>query len=96
MAFVVTARWVAKKGEEDEVLRCVRELIPASRAEPGCRFYQPNCDPDDTRAFFFYEIYDDEEAYAAHGESEHFQRLGFGDAIPRLESRERWFYVTVE
>jgi quinol monooxygenase YgiN len=92
----VTARWVAKKGEEDEVLRCVRELIPASRAEPGCRFYQPNCDPDDTRAFFFYEIYDDEEAYAAHGASEHFQRLGFGDAIPRLESRERWFYVTVE
>ncbi len=96
MAFVVTARWVAKKGEEDEVLRCVRELIPASRAEPGCRFYQPNCDPDDTRTFFFYEIYDDEGAYAAHGESEHFQRLGFGDAIPRLESRERWFYVTVE
>jgi quinol monooxygenase YgiN len=96
MAFVVTARWVAKDGQEDEVLRCIRELIPASRAEPGCSLYQPNRDPDDPRVFFFYEIYDDEDAYKAHGEAEHFQRLGLDDAIPRLESRERRFYVTIE
>jgi hypothetical protein len=35
--------------------------------------------------FFFYEIYDDEDAYVGHGE-----------AIPLLESRERRFYVTVD
>jgi quinol monooxygenase YgiN len=89
MAFVVTARWVAKEGEEAEVLRCIRELIPASRVEPGCRYYQPNRDPDDPHVFFFYESYDDEDAYKAHGQAEHFQRLGLEDAIPRLESRER-------
>jgi len=33
-------------------------------------------------------------AYQAHVDSEHFERHGFGDAIPRLESRERSFYET--
>jgi quinol monooxygenase YgiN len=46
--------------------------------------------------FFFYEIYDDEDAYVGHGESEHFRRYGLGEAIPLLESRERRFYVTVD
>ena len=67
-----------------------------SRAEPGCRFYQPSRDPDDPNVFFFFEIYDDEAAYAAHGESEHFQRLGIGEAIPLLVDRERRFYATVD
>ena len=38
----------------------------------------------------------DAAAFEAHGASEHFQRLGVGDAIPRLESRERTFYETVD
>ena len=46
--------------------------------------------------FFFYEIYDDEAAYKAHGESAHFAEHGLGDAIPRLEGRERFFYETIE
>jgi quinol monooxygenase YgiN len=96
MAYVVTATWTAKEGEEEAVLAAIRELIPLSRAEPGCRFYQPSRRPDDPRVFFFYEIYDDEAAYRAHGESEHFARLGFGDAIPRLESRERVMYETID
>lgn len=96
MGYVVTARWVAKEGEEDAVRAAIEQLIPASRAEPGCRFYQPNRDPENSRVFFFYEIYDDEAAYKAHGESEHFQRLGFGDAVPRLEGRERVFYETID
>ena len=43
-----------------------------------------------------FEIYDDEAAYKAHGESEHFQRLGFGLAVPLLENRERAFYQTID
>ena len=96
MGFVVTAKWVAKEGEEGAVLTAIEELIPLSRAEPGCRFYQPNRDPESSRTFFFYEIYDDEAAYKAHGDSAHFARYGFGDAVPRLESRERAFYETID
>lgn len=95
MGYVVTARWVAKEGEEGAVEAAIGRMVPASRAEPGCRFYQPNRDPENHRVFFFYEIYDDEAAYRAHGESAHFQTHGFGDAIPRLESRERVFYETI-
>ena len=96
MGYVVTAKWTAKEGEEEKVYEAIRQLLEPSRAEPGNRFYQPNRDPEDPRVFFFYEIYDDEDTYRAHGESEHFQRWGFGEAIPLLESRERWFYRTID
>ena len=96
MGYVVTAKWTAKEGEEEKVYAAIRELLEPSRAEPGNRFYQPNRDPENPRVFFFYEIYDDEDGYKAHGESDHFQRWGFGEAIPLLESRERWFYVTID
>jgi quinol monooxygenase YgiN len=96
MAYVVTARWTANAGEEERVLEAIKGMIDPSRAEPGCLFYQPNRDPENPRVFFFYELYVDEDAYKAHGESEHFQRLGFEEAIPLLESRERIFYETVE
>ncbi len=96
MAYAVTARWVARAGEEERVLEAIMKLLVPSRAEPGCLYYQPNRDPDDPRVFFLYEQYVDEEAYKAHGESEHFQRHGFGEAIPLLESRERWFYETID
>lgn len=96
MAYVVTARWTAKEGEEGNVLAAIKSLIEPSRAEPGCLFYQPNRDPENPRVFFFYELYTDEEAYRAHGESEHFQEHAFGEAIPLLETRERVFYETID
>jgi quinol monooxygenase YgiN len=94
MAFVVTAKWIAKEGEEEAVAEAVRNLVGPSRQEPGMILYQPHRDPENSRTFFFYEQYADQAAYEAHGASEHFQKWGFGDAIPRLESRERGFYET--
>jgi quinol monooxygenase YgiN len=96
MAYVVTAVWTAQPGQEDIVRDAILQLVPLSRAEPGCRFYQPYTNPDDPQVFRLFEVYDDEQAYRAHGESEHFQRLGFGQAIPVLESRERAFFETLE
>jgi quinol monooxygenase YgiN len=95
MPYVVTAKWTARDGEEDKVRAAIEQLVEPSRAEPGCLFYQPHRDPENPRVFYFYEQYRDEDAYKAHGESEHFQRLGFGEAIPLLETRERAFYVTL-
>jgi quinol monooxygenase YgiN len=96
VGYVVTAKWTAKKGEAERVLAAIEQLLEPSRAEPGNRFYQPNSDPENPDVFFFYEIYDDEEAYKAHGDSEHFKRFGFDLAIPLLEGRERWFYTTID
>jgi quinol monooxygenase YgiN len=94
MAYVVTAKWTAKDGEEEAVARAVEQIVEHSRAEPGMLLYQPHRDPENARVFFFYEQYADADAYQAHLDSEHMKRLGFGEAIPRLESRERSFYET--
>lgn len=94
MAYVVTAKWTAKAGEEEAVATAIEQLLEPSRSEPGNLFYQPHRDPENPRVFYFYEQYVDEGGYRAHLDSEHFQRLAFGDAVPRLESRERAFYVT--
>lgn len=96
MAFALTAKWTAKAGEEEAVLAAIRSLIEPSRAEPGCRFYQANRDAEDPCVFLFYEIYDDEAAYVAHGASDHFRQFGHGVAIPLLENRERQFLQTID
>ena len=96
MGYVVTARWTAKKGEKEKVLAAIRKLIEPSRAEPANSYYQASRDPDDPRVFFFFEIYDDQDFFRAHGESAHFKDHGFGEAIPLLESRERVFYETID
>jgi (4S)-4-hydroxy-5-phosphonooxypentane-2,3-dione isomerase len=92
MTFVVVARWVAREGEEAAVEAALDKLLEHSRAESGCRFYEPTRDRKDSSVFVLFEIYDNEAAYRAHLESEHFKRYAIEDAIPRLESREREFY----
>jgi quinol monooxygenase YgiN len=96
VAYVVCAKWTAKEGEAEKVEEAVRKLAPLSRQEPGMVLYQPHRDPEDPNVFFFYEQYADADAYQAHVDSDHFKELGFGDAIPRLESREREFYETMD
>jgi quinol monooxygenase YgiN len=94
VAYVVLAKWVANQGEEAAVAAAIAALVGPSRAEAGNLVYQPHRDPQDPRTFLIYEQYTDEQAYAAHGASDHFQRHAVGDAIPRLASRERSFYET--
>ena len=94
MAYVVCAKWTAKEGEAENVENAVRNLAPLSKQEPGILVYQAHRDPENPNVFFFYEQYVDADAYQAHVDSEHFKELGFGDAIPRLEARERFFYET--
>jgi quinol monooxygenase YgiN len=94
MAYVVLAKWIARRGEEEAVAAAIDQLIEPSRAEPGNLMYLAHRDPEDPRVFLLYEQYADEASYRAHGETEHFARLGHGDAIPRLEARERSFYET--
>jgi quinol monooxygenase YgiN len=96
VAYVVSAVWTAKPGKEEFVRDVMRQLTPLSRAEPGCRFYQAYADPAQPQVFRLFEIYDDEAAYQAHAESEHFQRLALGQGIPELETRERAFFETFE
>lgn len=96
MAIVLQATWTVKAGNEPAVLGALRTLASQSRAEPGCRLYQPYHDPDTPGVIRIFEIYDDEEALAAHGSSDHFQRLVVGEVIPLLESRDRRYFETLD
>ncbi|MEA2638698.1 MAG: hypothetical protein QOF51_92 [Chloroflexota bacterium] len=87
MSFVVLAHWRARPGEEEHVAEVLEELMPASRAEPSCLFYQPHRVLDDPTLFIIYEEYTDRAGLDAHRDSPHFQRLAANDAIPRLAER---------
>ena len=49
MAYVVIARWSARAGEEARARALLVELTKRTRAEPGCRLFQPTVDRDDPR-----------------------------------------------
>jgi quinol monooxygenase YgiN len=95
MAYVVAATYRVKPGEEENVRRVLETVAPLSRQEPGCLFYQAHRSAENPSVFFLYEQYADEAAYQAHMAAPHFERYIKGEAIPRLESRERAFYVTL-
>jgi quinol monooxygenase YgiN len=95
MPYVVSATWTAEPGKEPVVLDAIEKLTPASRQEPGNRVYQAYQDPAEPTVFHLFEIYEDEEAYAAHGSSPHFKEYGLEQAIPVLAKRERAFYETI-
>jgi quinol monooxygenase YgiN len=92
MTYVVSVTWTAKEGEEDAVAAALLRMQEPTRAEEGVLAWLPHRDPKDPRVFYVYEEYADEASYVAHTETEHFQRDGFGDAIPRLQERRREFY----
>ena len=96
MTYVVSAKWRAKPGAEQRLAEICAEMTEPSRGEPGNRFYQAHRSPEDPQLFYLYEQYEDEAAYQAHMDSEHFTRLVKHEAIPDLlEAREREFYVTL-
>ena len=95
MAYVVAATWTCEPGKEGVVRDAIEKLTPPSRAEEGNVFYQAYQDPAEPTIFRLFEIYADEDAYAAHGASDHFATYGLNQAIPVLTDRERAFYETL-
>lgn len=96
MAFVCSATWTAKVGEEETVRAALENLSPASREEPGNLYYQAYQSPEESNVFRIFEVYADEDAFKAHGTYDHFQKWALGQAIPALENRQRDFYETFD
>ncbi|HEX8917570.1 MAG TPA: putative quinol monooxygenase [Chloroflexota bacterium] len=96
MAYVVAALWKAKEGQEETIAQVIKTMTPLSRQEPGCLYYQAHRSPHDPRTFLLYEQYVDESGYEAHMATPHFEQHVRGTAIPNLESRERYFFETIE
>ena len=92
MPLTLTATWRAREGEEAEVERILRTMVPLTLQEPGCLTYIALRSDEDPREFLLFEQYQDKAALDAHQASDHFQRHVLGDAIPRLANRVRRFY----
>ena len=86
---VVTAFWEAKPGEAEALVGIIRRVLPQAQREPGVKAFQIHQSLSEPEKFFFYEVFKDEAAFAAHQQSEHFKTLIAGEALPRLARRER-------
>lgn len=74
--FVVIVFFEAKAAHAAEFKAAIAENAAASVAdEPGCQQFDVAQDPNDPSSFFLYEIYDDEAAFKAHLESDHFKHF---------------------
>jgi quinol monooxygenase YgiN len=90
--FVVAIEIVAKAGEEDVVGQALEALIEPTMAESGVKLFLPYRSPTNPGAFFIFELYLNEQGWAAHQQTDHFK--AFVDTmLPRLEKRERVPYV---
>jgi quinol monooxygenase YgiN len=94
--FVIAAEWYAKEGKDDEVAALAREVIPRTRAEPGCRLFVVNRSVDDRRKFLLYEHFVDRAAFEAHTATASFKEIVLGRIVPLLETRVRAVYEIVE
>ncbi|WP_435178754.1 putative quinol monooxygenase [Halorussus sp. AFM4] len=83
---VVHAIFPIDPDSHDEALDLITSLAEQSRDEDGVIDYRVATDIDDSNVFRFFEQYEDEAAFEAHAETDHFQE--FEEALPDLLAGE--------
>ena len=96
MAYVVAATWRAKAGHEQEIEELIRVMKGLSREEPGTLMFEAHRSPTDPGLFFLYEQFTDAAAFEAHTATPHFEKYVKGQALRKLERRERVIYETLD
>jgi quinol monooxygenase YgiN len=90
---VVTAFWEANPGEEENVAQILSRFAPQARQEPGVESFVIHRSRSEPAKFFFYEVFKNEAAFAAHQQTPHFRGLIAGQALAKLAKRERAQYA---
>lgn len=79
----------AHDGKGDEVREVLQlQARNSLEKESGCRYFDLCADPDDPHKFFLYEVYDDQAAIDAHGQTGHYAAFR-ANIDPLLKSRNR-------
>ena len=81
--------WEAKPGEAEAVAVILQQMAQGANSEPGTLVFWPHRSAANDHVFFLYELFADDAAFAAHQQTEHFQRLVLGEALSKLAKRER-------
>ena len=71
MSIIVVARIKAKQGSEKILEDACRAMVPKVRGEAGTETYICHRSVPDPSVFLFYEVYKDQAAFEAHGNSPH-------------------------
>ena len=75
MELFIFARFHARDGEQDAVAAALREVVPPTRAEPGCRAVAAHRSTRDPRLFYIHSRWVDEAAFERHAELPHTVRF---------------------
>lgn len=75
--------------EHDNFLAAIKENGAAAAKEPGCKRFDILNLGSDPNHFFLYEVYDNEAAFKAHRETDHFKKYAAATAkmVAKRESR---------
>lgn len=96
MPATLIARYFVKPGKTEIVEEALGRMAEAVRAdEPACLLYNANVSVDDPNLYLLYEVYENEEAIAAHRDTAHFAEFIEGIVVPLLDKREREVYRRV-
>lgn len=77
----VIARFVARKGKEDQLRALLESMLAPTHAEPGCKMYELY-ESDSNGRFYLYETWESQAALDQHAATSHFKRLE--QAAPEL------------
>jgi quinol monooxygenase YgiN len=75
MELVIFARFHARPGQEDVLVRALRDVVPPSRAEPGCLAISAYRSVRDPLLFWIHSRWVDEAAFDRHAELPHTTRF---------------------
>ena len=76
MPVSVVARITAKEGRRDDVVAILSRMVTATESEPGTLAYSMHADNAEPETVWFFEVYTDEAALAAHGGSDTMKAVG--------------------
>jgi quinol monooxygenase YgiN len=90
----ITARFKVRPEHADRWMKIVREFTEATRAEPGCLWFDWFRSVDDPNEYALVEAFADDAAGAAHVSSDHFRKAQ-QDLPPHLAETPRIVNVKV-
>ncbi|WP_174536746.1 putative quinol monooxygenase [Micromonospora chalcea] len=90
----ITAKFRVRPSDADNWPRIAADFTAATRAEPGCLWFDWSRSLDDPTEYVLVEAFRDDEAGAAHVQSEHF-RTAQRTLPPHLAETPRIVNVTV-
>src|SRR5580765_6924220 len=89
----VLAKLKAQPGKRDELVAAMSPMLDAVKDEPGTEVYALHTDNGDADVIWFYELYVDSDALAAHSGSEAMKAAG-GRLAGLVAGRPELFMLT--